>query len=120
VEDPERQAEAATMLARIGPDANLGAPALVPLLESGNWDVTYAASEALKSLGPNPEAIEALGTLLRKSSVEDGVVAAAEILGSYGAGAKKALPDLQAAIKRDSWIVTSAAEGAIQAIQGAE
>ncbi|MBZ0113470.1 MAG: HEAT repeat domain-containing protein, partial [Thermoanaerobaculia bacterium] len=120
VEDPERRAEAATMLARIGPDANAGAPALVPLLESGDWEAMYAASGALKSLGPNPEAIKALGKVLRESSIEDGVVAAAEILGSYGAGAKKALPDLQAAIKRDSWMITSAAEDAIEAIKAAQ
>lgn len=119
-EDEERLELAISILVDMGTEAASAAPALVPLLLSENWNVSYEAGAALRNIGTSEAAVPALIEILEIYDNEDAQKAAAEVLANYGAIARPALPELRKLEKDGGWAVRRMAEEAIRMIEGAE
>jgi HEAT repeat protein len=117
-EDEERLERAISILVEIGPEAASAAPALVPLLLSESWNVSYEAGAALRTLGASEAAVPALIEILENDGNEDAQEAAAEVLANYGETARPALPALRKLAKDGGWSVKRMAESAVEMIEG--
>jgi HEAT repeat protein len=116
-EDPEVRVRVLAVVSQIGPEAAEAAPTIAGIIAQGDWNVIYSADEAMRQIGPAPEAVAALTRVLEKQDNEDGVLAASEILGGYGSAARAALPALRKLAASKSWAVANAAKEAISAIE---
>ena len=117
-EEEECLERAISILAEIGPEAASAAPALVPLLLSESWNVSYEAGAALRTFGASEAAVPALIEILENDDNEDAQEAAAEVLANYGETARPALPALRKLGKDGGWSVRQMAESAVEMIEG--
>jgi HEAT repeat protein len=114
--DAGLRAAAAEGLAAVGPDAREAVPALEAAVKDGDeWARVHAGLALWKVAGRKEEAIRLLKARLADEDTQED---AAEKLGSMGAGAKAALPDLTKLLKGPDSSVRVAAALAVWRITG--
>jgi len=107
---------AASILARIGPDARAAIPALVEALRDGRKEVRWGAAHALGGIDPAARAATPALREALKDQDRDVRAAAASALGKVGPDAEAAVPALIQALKDDDQGVRKAAAKALAKI----